>query len=806
MKIRCRYDLAMLRPAILAMIVVPLAAVAVPWAHAQPQKDSVPAVSPFPAAQKDHTVFHPDHPVPHLKQQITAFAPASGPTGEHVVLTGLLPFVAPTAVRFGALPAASFSRRPDGTIAAIAPFQGVPGSAVRITVVDKGVTSESDGLFAYRIADMNVTGPLPLNTSQIGDASWFNGHGHLIRSWAPATLAFSEPPVLHVAIGFTDDSMANPPSYTPPFSIGNFATFQAQLQNCDISQRPQSAASACKNWDGNAGAWVNAGQAVGARLDSRHPDAGESGDLAVTTSALFDQANFVRTLRLVLDLQQNDTHHSTGDRVDSKPTPPFIAVVAPSAFIQVKVVPFTIVYQPPGNASTASYQTLATYSTAFKLGSSNEQSNSSTAQQTLSSKASIKLTLPLATGSSAAFGMDLGETWDSSTKVGFATSEGSTDATTATLALQTTWNLPADTDLIPGNGETCSSATNCSTRAHPESPRAIEPFWADTFVFLVHPQFAVWVLDAGKSHYVMTAAVPVTADATVAQLAACWQSSANWPGTNPCELQYAHAILAPGGAVRHGGVSSHGATGAVVFTGAQDHVTLTPDEAHRFLLLDPFFRGGQSAAIRADRALSLSSTQYGARIGERARPVTVALTRTLATSNERAGSTTTTLSITSVRGSDTSFNVGESLFGVLGMNGTDGTSVKTGSSSDLKATFTDSTVVTQANATQAQVTLNDLDVTSGNCALPHCHLPLPQRPVVNIFLDRQFGGFMFQDPAAASNEDAAVATPMMRQQTEAAIAAVKSGALHGARLVLGNTHATPVLKAKQLEPATPHHP
>jgi hypothetical protein len=78
--------------------------------------------------------------------------------------------------------------------------------------------------------------------------------------------------------------------------------------------------------------------------------------------------------------------------------------------------------------------------------------------------------------------------------------------------------------------------------------------------------------------------------------------------------------------------------------------------------------------------------------------------------------------------------------------------------------------------------------------------------VVNVYLDRQFGGFMFQDPAAASGEDAGVATPRMRQQTEAAIAAVRSGALHGARPVLANTSATPVVKVKQLEPARPHNP
>jgi hypothetical protein len=68
----------------------------------------------------------------------------------------------------------------------------------------------------------------------------------------------------------------------------------------------------------------------------------------------------------------------------------------------------------------------------------------------------------------------------------------------------------------------------------------------------------------------------------VAQLAACWQSSANWPGTDPCELQYSHTILtAPGGAVRHAGLSTARASGSVVFAGAQDHVLASePDDVN----------------------------------------------------------------------------------------------------------------------------------------------------------------------------------------------------------------------------------
>ena len=775
-------------PRSIAALLAAVVAAGVPAAHAQ-LGDRVKENTPILRAGKDHTVFQPEKVPLRIFQEITAFSPTVGAGGTQVILTGLRPFVAPTAVRFGGLPASSFSRRPDGTIAATAPQTGVGGSAVRISVVDKGVVSESAGLFSYRIADMEVTGPLPLNPSEIGDPRWYNGRGHLIRSWAPATLSFSQPPVFHVAVSFGDDSMAYPPNYTtPPFNIGNYATYSAHLQTCDVSTRPASGATGCKNWDGNTGTWTDVGPTATTRIDSLRPNVSAFADLALPTQGLFDEANLVRTLRLSLGLQQNDTHRSTGDRVDNKDTAPFIAIVAPAAFVQVKVIPFTIVYQPPGNASTASYQTQTTYSTAFKLGNSTEQSNAATSQQTLSSKAAIKLTIPLG-GSSASFGMDLGETWDQSTKMGFATSAGSTDSTTASLTLQTTWNLPANTDLVPGNGDTCLSATDCSTLAHPASVRAIAPFWADTFVFLVHPQFAVWVMDAGRSRFVMTAAVPVTADATVAQLAACWQGSISWPGTNPCELQYAHVVptASEGGVVHARYKAGGGRSGQVVYSGAADHVTLTPEEAHRFLLLDPFFRAGQSAAVRADRAINIASAQYGARIGERPRPITLSLSRNIGNITEKTGATTTTVSITSIRGSDTAFNVGESLFGVLGMNGGETRSSKTNVSSDLKATFTDSTVVTRSDATSAQVVLNDLDVTSGGCAPPHCHLPLPQRPAVNVFLDRTFGGFMFQDPAAGVTPaaDASAPTSALRAETEAAIAAVKNGTLRGARLIRG---------------------
>ena len=49
------------------------------------------------------------------------------------------------------------------------------------------------------------------------------------------------------------------------------------------------------------------------------------------------------------------------------------------------------------------------------------------------------------------------------------------------------------------------------------------------------------------------------------------------------------------------------------------------------------------------------------------------------------------------------------------------------------------------------MTLNDVDNTtqgSGGPLCKNCHNPLPSDPTVNVYLDRIFGGFMFQDPAA----------------------------------------------------------
>src|ERR1035441_7802569 len=79
------------------------------------------------------------------------------------------------------------------------------------------------------------------------------------------------------------------------------------------------------------------------------------------------------------------------------------------------------------------------------------------------------------------------------------------------------------------------------------------------------------------------------------------------------------------------------------------------------------------------------------------------------------------------------------------------TGSKSISESDMQTGYSDSTAVSNQQVTSAQVTLDDVDNTTiGNsgqfCKV--CHAPLPNQPSVNVFLDRLFGSFIFQDPGA----------------------------------------------------------
>jgi hypothetical protein len=408
-----------------------------------------------------------------IDQAIVSISPTVGSTYRQVVIRSQHRFQSPSAVSFGALPAASFFQQADGSIVAYTPVNGVHGTSVVVSVTDRGGTFSSNQRYSYPIARMEVTGPLPFSPSAIVDTGWDKGRGRSIVALAPATLSFVVPPELHVSTSFFDDTEANPPTYQgTDWAVGTYATFKAVLQMCDLSGTPPAGDGACTNFDGNRGTWIDQVQADG-RVDRAGDNVASFGDLVLPTAPLFDDENLVRTFRLRLSLQQHDAVvHEKAYRIDWEVTAPFNAVIAPTAFIQVRAIPYTIIYQPPGNLSTGLFQTSTTYSNTFRLGSSNEQSNNEDFLKSNQLKISISesLSIPVGDKGIGVFGGgDFGEKWDEKTTNLFTTARETNQTIATSLGFSKSYGLPALQTTIPGSGDTC-------TRPQFQAPAILAPY------------------------------------------------------------------------------------------------------------------------------------------------------------------------------------------------------------------------------------------------------------------------------------------------------------------------------------------
>jgi S-layer homology domain len=311
-------------------------------------------------------------------------------------------------------------------------------------------------------------------------------------------------------------------------------------------------------------------------------------------------------------------------------------------------------------------------------------------------------------------------------------------------------------NLVPGSGAVCASQTDCSKTTIVSNVFALEPFWADTFVLLVHPEFSAWVLGNSQSRYALYAAVETLIDATVLQLDFCKRGLMAF-GQNQCTFEYSDS-----------GIALAKSGQGLVYNGQSPSITLSQTDTANLLMLDPFYGGGQSAALATNRAVKISSTTYGAKIGEPARPFgpqTITNTQAQTATGQAQQSSYTTVTSVQSQGSsygaelDVSGGQKDETGGVVGA--TEGVTFAVGSkdtsSTTLKYTYADSTATSKQNVTQASVTLNDEDNTTvgpGGPLCTICHNPLPDQPSVNIYLDRLFGTFMFQDPRAPAAPDA----------------------------------------------------
>jgi N-acetylneuraminic acid mutarotase len=386
---------------------------------------------------------------------------------------------------------------------------------------------------------------------------------------------------------------------------------------------------------------------------------------------------------------------------------PFQLVVQPWALAQLKVLPYTLIYAPPGNASTASYQT----STSFGVGYTFDDKLNNTSSNAVDNKSSE---MGSVSNNGSALGKSLGgvglgmtlsssSAFDNDTETGVGTIGETTSNTMSTL--QDILSLAiSDSTTIPGANGT----------------RQTEPFNGDTFVLLVHPQVGLWQIGGQPVVSLLAArgtpANPDFFETTVADLTPC----AN--GTGP---------YASGGALANG----------MPIPGVSD--VLTSAECSELLSIDVLATTGQSfpGVSSNPRFIAQGATNYGvdpSSLTDDKVTIQQMLTTTTVSSAQTNSSYNAT--VTDVVQSSSSFGANASGYGFnIGdtLTNTETQTTKTTWTVTLNTTQT----ATAASSVTVTGTLDDHHGLMGTTALPY-------QPYVQLYQDSVFGSLVFVDPTA----------------------------------------------------------
>ncbi len=648
----------------------------------------------------------------------------------------------------------------------------------------------------------------------LGGRQWVPGDGYNLSVTVPRAtsgLTFTTTsPDLHVFATFTDSGNAErqPPANDingvelpsqPPWVVGTSGTYTAEVFWCKPdSGSVQSAGPApCKDWQQVPGQWTPVALRT-VRLTKPpgvHENQQVAADMAFPLGAAFSPTQLAGTFEVVTSAFETDPstcpanpsgaadtacgagpagnlpsdgesclqrepqtnlqvpsdvfiglNPGTLQRVACATSAPFNVVVAPAAYLQLSAVPYTILYFPPGDASNSKLTLGYNFGTNLSLSNSSTQANSATT----SSSGSTAFSLGVSYGG---VGYNFGSTggWSTSDMAGFGETTGAGSQSSNTVSVSLSMTRGPDQNLVPGSGDLCASATDCTAanEIRATDQYASEPFWHDLYVLEVHPQFAVYDVGSGPAEYVQRGADPDTADITVADLDGC-AHAVDTGNSDPCTID-----ATTDGLTFKGGVANVQTAGTI---------TLTPADAASLLTLDPFYGGGQAAPVMLSRGVRIGGGPYGSvfdnshggattpqPVMDDPTPFGPMLTNTLAGMQSQTGSQTTSTSVTNVVSNSESAGL------TLGLSsgdakGSNSITLQNGDSrsttQSMSTTFGDSTAVSNALVSMDTATINDIDNTSPTGSCSKCHNPVPTPPNVAVFLDRQFGSFMFQDAGA----------------------------------------------------------
>ena len=402
--------------------------------------------------------------------------------------------------------------------------------------------------------------------------------------------------------------------------------------------------------------------------------------------------------------------------------------VLPAAFLTMKVLPYTILYRPPGDKSQGSFQTTESYGTSMTTGVSTAIDNTTAFMQSLDVKTDAKITALI---------LSIEHQEDSTTSSTSATDNNSTVGTglvTGNSHSQVRqWTLGSgggDPTILPAaqfvTPNTCTAAnyvaSGCTVTAG--ETFAQEPFWEDQIVVLLNPTAELWDFKAGTTMQLLGA--QDYDKISITDLAACATNTEKYGWT------------------------------------LSNQSKLTPAECLDLLGLDPYYMAGQSFdPSKSNRGLyvGVGSGNYG---GDPRNPTAAPVVTgfqdvfnysTAQSTNASASYQSTVTSVTGFSWSNgMSLNAKQSVQGLdLGISG--GVTVTQGNQNTLgtqmKVSYSASTVGTSTKATQISGSFaDDYDFDTPACQNNSVKCYTPQ---VKVYIDELFGSYMFSDPDAPPN-------------------------------------------------------
>ena len=412
--------------------------------------------------------------------EISSVSPDYGPPNTAITISGC-GLGAVNQVLFGNV-SASFKVKSNTTITAYAP-NGVPdGGTVPVyanipaghfcskylCLIRPASTVPSTADFTYSIGELDIWGPYPHFYNQgSNDQAWQSVssslHEELFRP--PDTLPFALPTqTFHIATYFNDQSGSFPESQSGTWgsngqyrNLGDTGAYGASLQVCDVENGVDQKYGQCHNWDGNTGYWEDVPSTyVSDSLTSPGGDGTTHGDLTIQApepNVGQTNSDHVATYRFEWYVSETDSHGGSPlYRSSNGFSGGFNAIWAPVAYTQMTVEPYSILYHPTGDLSKASYTTNFGFGTDYKL--SNDSTTSDTYKDTQTNSAKFEDSI-----TAAILGVNFNDSykWDNSTVAGFGSTVSSSDESSDSTAIKTTWafNNP-DNNLVPGDGSTCA--------------------------------------------------------------------------------------------------------------------------------------------------------------------------------------------------------------------------------------------------------------------------------------------------------------------------------------------------------------